>query len=89
MAIEDLPGQIQYSCIIQRHHAAIWSTLQMHAHGPAVGMVVATEIVPNGLHVQIQFLCDAVDAAIRKIVFDPPQFVEGDIHEIGFWLVTP
>lgn len=77
---EDLLGPVEDARIVQRHDAAIGSVLDMHAHGLAVAVAVATEVVPHGLHVQVQFPGDAVDAAIGEVVLDLPQLVESDVH---------
>ena len=79
--IEDTMGQFQDPCVVQRYDAAIGTFLEMHAHGPSVRVAVAPEVVPDGLHVQLKFLGDAVDAPIRQGVLDPPQLIEGDVHD--------
>jgi hypothetical protein len=77
---DDLLCPIEDARIVKGHDAAIGSVLDMHAHGPAVAVAVATEVVPHGLHVQVQFPSDAVDAAIGEVVLDLPQLVESDVH---------
>jgi len=77
---QDLLGPVEDPRIVQGHDATIGSVLQVHAHGPAIAVAIATEIIPHRLHVQVQLPGDAMDAAIGKVVLDLPQLVEGDVH---------
>jgi class 3 adenylate cyclase/ligand-binding sensor domain-containing protein len=87
LLVHDLPRQIKDAGIIERHNAAIGTSLQMHSHGSAVRVTVPTEIIPHGLHVEVQLTCDPVDAPIRQTVLYPPQLIESDIHGAKIWLV--
>src|SRR5262245_32069359 len=73
---KDLVGQIQDTGIVQRYHTTIRSSLQVHAHALSFVVIEPSEVVPYGLHVQVQFAGDAMDAAVWKAVLDAAQFVE-------------
>ena len=85
-----IPGRAQDAGVVQRHDTSVGTFLQVYTHGLALRMAVATEVVPYGLHIEVQFPRYAVDASIRQVVLDPPQLIEGDVHDgWDFGLMTP
>ena len=65
--------------IIQRHDATIRPGFEMNAYA-LFRLVLAAEIIADGLHVESQFICNALRAAAGQFVFDSAQLVKCDNH---------
>ncbi len=76
---EDAHRYVENRRIVERHHAAVGAGFEVHAHA-LFGFVLAAEIVADGLHVDSQFVCDALRTAAGQFMLDTELFVKCDDH---------
>ena len=77
-------GGIEDGGIFKTNNASSGSFFKMHVGDLARRLkMFGPEVVPDGVHFQMQFLGDALHTAVWQGIFDVSQFFECDDHDLG------
>jgi hypothetical protein len=80
MLSQNFLSAIQYGGIFYMNNTSIWAWFEVEFHYFTILVLVGSEVIPDGLFFNVQFLRNSGNAAMWERMLDPAQLFESDIH---------